>query len=136
MNSLKSKRTRFSIIKKIELLDLVRKGKPRKEICLIYGIPPSTLFTFIKDEEKIRQEYETNRDPKRQMIRNSPFHELEQTLIKWIHVVRDKTIALNGPMVQEKAIEFAKAMNVADFTGSGGWLDRFKNGRILISRQE
>ena len=33
------------------------------------------------------------------MIKNSPFHALEQALVKWIHLVHEKKIALNGPMV-------------------------------------
>ena len=42
-----------------------------------------------------------------------------------------KKIALNTPMVQEKAIEFAKLMNLTDFTASGGWLHRFKKRENL-----
>ena len=51
----------------------------------------------------------------------SPFHELEQSLVKWIHVVRERKIALNG---QHKSLEFAEALGVTDFHASGGWLDR------------
>ncbi len=49
------------------------------------------------------------------MIKNLPFHELEQALIKWIQLVRENKIALNGPMVQEKATGYAGVMGVADF---------------------
>ena len=65
------------------------------------------------------------------MIKNSPFHELEQALIKWIHLVRDRKIALSGPMVQDKATEFAGIMGVTDFQASGGWLDRFEKRENL-----
>ena len=41
-------KTRFTIAKKIELIDLVKKGKSRKEVCLIYGIAPSSLETIVK----------------------------------------------------------------------------------------
>ena len=131
MDSPKTKRTRFSIAKKVEILDCVKTGTPRVEICRNYSIASSTLHTFLKHESKIREEFETNRDSSRQMIRNSPFHELEQGLVKWIRTVRDRKIALNGPMVQEKALEFATAMGVKDFTASGGWLDRFKKREKL-----
>ena len=95
MNAPKATRVRFSIAKKVELLDLFRKGRSRTDICRDYGIASSTLFNFIKDESKIRGEFEKNRDSKRQMIKNAPFHELEQALVKWIRVVREKKIALN-----------------------------------------
>ena len=95
MNAPKATRVRFLIAKKVELLDLFRKGRSRTDICRDYGIASSTLFNFIKDESKIRGEFEKNRDSKRQMIKNAPFHELEQALVKWIRVVREKKIALN-----------------------------------------
>ena len=123
---IKQTRFRFSIAQKIELLDLVKEGKPRTEICRTYNIPTSTLHQFLKDEVRIREEFEKNRDPNRSMIRNSPFHHLEKALVQWIRAIQEKNIPINGPIVQEKALEFAEAMGVKDFHASGGWLDRFK----------
>ena len=77
-DKIKITRFRFSIAQKVELLDLVRQGTPRTEICRTYNIPSSTLHQFLKDEARIRDEFEKNRDPNRQMIRQSPFHNLEQ----------------------------------------------------------
>ena len=84
MNSAKSTQTRFTIAKKIEVLDLVKNGKARTEICREFSLASSTLFQFIKDEKKIRDEFEKNRNSKRTMIKNSPFHELEQALIQGV----------------------------------------------------
>ena len=64
-------------------------------------------------------------------MRKSPHEELEQALIKWVRMVRDRNIALIGPLVQEKANEFATAMGIADFTASNGWLTRFKKRENL-----
>ena len=81
MSSPKGK-TRFTIAKKIELIDLV-KGKSRKEVCLIYGIAPSSLGTIIKNEPKIREEFKKNLDSNRLLLRKSPYEDLELALIKW-----------------------------------------------------
>ena len=67
MNSLKG--TRFSIAKKVEILDLVKKGKSRVEICKKFGLA---------------------------------HNELEQNLVKRIHIMRESKISLSGPMVQEQ----------------------------------
>ena len=131
MNSPKGKRTRFSIAKKVEILDLVKKGKSRVEICKEFGLAPSTLSTFLRDEKKVREEFENNRDSKRNAIRVSPHNELEQNLVKWVHIMRENKVSLSGPMVQEKAMGFAKAMNVTNFVASNGWLDLFKKREAL-----
>ena len=54
MNSLDG--TRFSIAKKVEILDLVKKGKSRLEICKKFGLAPSTLQTFLRDEKKVSKQ--------------------------------------------------------------------------------
>ena len=131
MTTPKNKRTRFSIAKKVEILDKVQKGDSRAELCRSYEIASSTLHTFIKDEKKIRAEFESNRDSKRRVIRTSPFHELEKAVIKWFNIVREQKIAVSGPMVREKALEYAKEMGLNNFAASDGWLDRFKKRENL-----
>ncbi len=54
MNSAKSTRTRFTIAKKIVVLDRVKDGKVRSKICRNFSLASSTLFQFIKDVKKIR----------------------------------------------------------------------------------
>ena len=77
-------------------------------------------------KKKLCDEYERNRDSKQKIMRETSSHELEQALVNWICVVRENNIAIIGPMVQEKALEFATASGVQDFVASMGWLDRFK----------
>ena len=126
MNSPKNTRVRLSLAKKVEFLDQLKEGKSRTEICRLHGIASSTLHNIVKEETKLRLEFEKNGSSKRLSIRSSPHMKLEQSLIKWIRVVRDKNIALSGPMVQEKAIEFAQLLNIQDFLASNGWLSRLK----------
>ena len=82
-------------------------------------------------QKEIRDKFEKKKDLKRTIIENSPFHESEQALINWIHLAREKKIALNDPMVQEKATEFAGVMGVTDLRASGVWLNRFKKRENL-----
>ena len=126
MNTPKKTRTRFALSKKVEMLDLFRGGKSRNEICQSYGILPSTFQNFLREETRLRAEFEKNRDSKCFTIRNLPQNELEQALIEWICIAREQKIALSGPMVQEKALEFATLLSVKDFAASNGWLDRFR----------
>ena len=58
------------------------------EICREYGLSP-TMQNFLRDEKKVREEFEKNRDSKRQMIRKLPHYDLEQALIKWIRMAGD-----------------------------------------------
>ena len=78
--------------KKIEILDLVQKGKKKKEVCLLYSLAPSTLSTILKNEKQLREEFEKNRDSSRLILRKSPHYELEQVLVKWVRTMREKNV--------------------------------------------
>ena len=131
MTSPLKKRIRFSIAKKVEILDLFQRGNSRADICWTYAIAPSTLFDFIENETKNCAEFESNRDSKRRTVQFSPYHDHEQAIIKWLQIVREQKIAISRPMVQEKALKFAKKMGLKDFAASGCWLDRFKKRENL-----
>ena len=64
------------------MLDLLKQDKPRPEICKTYGISSSTLQNFIREETKLRRDFEKNGNAKRCMIRNSPHFNLKQHLRK------------------------------------------------------
>ena len=51
---------------------------------------------------------------------------LNEALLKWFTSMRGKNIAISGPILLEKAHEFAKAFNYIDFTASNGQLRGWK----------
>ena len=87
----------------------------KKEVCLRYNLAPSTLGTIIKNEQKLRDEFDKNSNSQRLTLRRSRFEDLEAALIKWITMIRENNIALNGPLVLEKASEFVSLMGITDF---------------------
>lgn len=116
----------MSIIQKVALLDMLKEGMTRRDISDMYGLPSSTLHDVIRNEHRIRKEFESDRDSTRKLIRESPFNCIDQIVVKWIRASKQKHIYLTGPLVKMKALEFAKAMGVPKFTASDGWLDRLK----------
>ena len=43
-------------------------------------------------------------------------------MLKWFTLMRGNNIPINGPIILEKAHEFAKAFDYKDFTASNGWM--------------
>ena len=69
MNLSKSTRVCLTLAKKIKLLDKIKEGKSRPELCRLYKIAPTTLHSFIKEEAKLRTEFEKNGNSKREIRR-------------------------------------------------------------------
>ena len=42
-------------------------------------------------------------------------------------MTREALIPVSGPMIQEEALQIASKLNVAEFTASNGWLEKWKN---------
>lgn len=47
-------------------------------------------------------------------------------MYKYFLNVRSQNIPVSGPMLKEKAMPYARQLQIADFKGSDRWLDRWK----------
>lgn len=108
--------------------------KKQKEIADELGIPPSTLRTVLKN----RLEIEQNRlvgGSKWQKVKHGKYEELENVLLVWFQQARNLNYPVNGGVVTEKAKEIAARLNITEFSGSTGWLDRFRSRHGIVYRQ-
>lgn len=119
----------------MKILDEVNKGvKRKKDIAEDFGIPPSTLSTIIKHENKIYNAAQESPSSKKKRMKVSSFPELEEAMVKWINRARDNHVPISGPLIQEKALEFAEELGIEGFKGSTGWLKTFKSRNGIIEK--
>ena len=59
-----------------------------------------------------------NSSLKQQRVKTGTYEKLNEALLKWFTSMRGNNIPINGPILLEKAHEFAKAFNYNDFTAS------------------
>ena len=58
---------------------------------------------------------------------STKFSDLNELLFRWFKGAREKNIPLSGPILQEKALDFAREMKLDDFKASNGWLDSWRS---------
>lgn len=111
---------------KLKIIKLVGEGKrKKKDIAADFNIPCSTLSTILKNKEEIQQSaIEGNLKCRRK--RNAELKDVEECMIKWFKQCREKNITLGGPLMREKAEQFARSLGHIDFKASNGWLENFK----------
>ena len=110
---------------KYEALKELEKGRPNKGVANQFSIPGSTLATWKNNKEKIFEAFQ-NSSLKRQRVKTGTYEKLNEALLKWFTSMRGNNIPINGPILLEKAHEFAKAFNYNEFTASNGWLRGWK----------
>ena len=59
---------------------------------------------------------------KRQRVKMETYRKLNEAMLKWFTSMRGNNIPVSGPILVEKAHEFAKAFNCNNFTASDGCL--------------
>ncbi|KAL4103570.1 hypothetical protein QTP88_018931 [Uroleucon formosanum] len=120
---------------KIKIIEEVKKGVKRKiDIASEFGIPASTLSTILKNKDKILKAVEEAPClPRRKRFKASSFPEIEHAMTEWIKRVEDYNLPISGPLIQEKAAEFAKNLGLT-FQASSGWLEKFKLRNGIVEK--
>ena len=73
---------------------------------------------------KIENAVTKGKNPKTKNVKGGSCDKLDQAVYKYFLNVRSQNIPVSGPMLKEKAMAYARQLQIADLKGSDGWLDR------------
>ncbi|CAB3988395.1 tigger transposable element-derived 4-like [Paramuricea clavata] len=96
--STKTLSTKYEALKKIE------HGIPKKDVAAEYNVPRNTLSTWLKNEEKIVNAFESGNNRSTHKLKSSNYENLDKAVYKWFVKVRDEGLPVNDPILKEKAI--------------------------------
>lgn len=126
MNMQKNKRRVLDLATKVKIIKEVENNK-KGVVAKKMGIPPSTLSTILSQKEKIREEWtKSGCSSQRKKIRPIEYADVDQALLQWFTQQRTYNVPINGPILQEKAKQFAEELGHRDFKGSTGFINSFK----------
>ncbi|XP_052100482.1 uncharacterized protein LOC127734578 isoform X1 [Mytilus californianus] len=119
----------LTLERKAELIADVDKGdRSKRDLAEEYGIAPSTLSGIMVNRIRILEAFHSQAfRPERKKFRKSSFEDLEKELLLCVLKWQSANEPFNGPKLMEKAKEIAKDLEITEFVGSNGWIDRFKN---------
>ena len=118
--STKSMHEKYKALKEIE------NGLSKNEAASKYNVALNTISTWLKNKEKIINAVMKGKNPKTNNLKGGSYDKLDQAVYKYFLNVRSQNIPVSGPMLKEKAMAYARQLQIADFKGSDGWLDRWK----------
>jgi len=58
--------------------------------------------------------------------------EINELTLKWVKNAVSRRINVTGPLIQAKALDFARSLNKTEFKASKGWLESFKQRNNLV----
>ena len=72
------------------------------------------------------REFETNEaSSKQRSARKTGNEEINKLIWEWFKDMSRRKLPISGPMLQEKALQFAKDLGNTEFRASNGWLETF-----------
>ncbi|KAH7953954.1 hypothetical protein HPB49_014541 [Dermacentor silvarum] len=119
------KRTTLTFAAKLEAIQRVGNGE-KSSVAEAFGIPRSTLSTLLKNKGNIKAKAEKSQHSGARRVRKAAFEDVEKALHEWFIDARARNIPISGPILQQKAQNFAFILGAENFSASRGWLQRFK----------
>ena len=96
----------------------IEKGLSNKDASNRYGVPPNTISTWIKNKEKYFKTLEDSCSGKKRKSRESYLEKLNNVVYRWFLSKRSQNIAIDGNLIKEKVITYAKELGYNNFQGS------------------
>jgi transposase len=124
-----AKRKSIDLKTKLQIIAEVKKGRRYNEIKKDFNVSKSTISEIYKDREKY-EESDAGSDVKK--FRASKFPEVEMACHEWLKMVRAQNLPVSGPVLMEKAKQFAEELGITGFAASDGWLSNFKSRHSLV----
>lgn len=131
----KLKRNTLSLKTKIKILEEMKSGKTRSEITKKFNIASSTLSKILKKSEEINQKSYICRNLEQKRARKSKYETLNKSMSMWFNQMMETNARVTGPVIFEKAQQFAIKLGIPDFKPSPGWLQRWKKNENIHFRK-
>lgn len=129
------KRKHFNVEEKSRIISKLENGATNKDLAKEYDVSHSTISTIWKERNKIKFLFDSNL-LKMKRARTTKHIEIEKALLMWFQCQNANNVLLTGPILQQKANDFARCLGDQDFICSSSWIQRFRaRHNINVSRK-
>lgn len=126
------KRKVFNIEEKSHIIWRLENGELNGDIAKECGVSHSTISTIWKNKDKIKAFFENN-SLKTKRLRTSEHKVIEEALLTWFKHQRANKVPISGPILQQKANDFARRMGEENFECSLSWVQRFRARHNIVA---
>ena len=125
MSAVKQKLKNSKLKQKCQIIRQIEKGMTSKEASEKFGVPKNAISTWMKNKDKLFEDLEQSSSDAKKM-RGCDYEQVDKAVFKWFSLQRSQNVPIDGPILKEKALQFAKSFNFPTFKASDGWLDKWK----------
>ena len=124
MSAVKRKLKNTKLIQKCQIIRQIEKGVTNK-VSEKFGVPKNAISTWMKSKDKLFEGLEQSFSDAKKM-RRCDYEQVDKAVFKWLSLQRSQNVLIDGPILKEKALQFAKSVNFPTFKASDVWLDKWE----------
>ncbi|GET50687.1 CENP-B homolog protein 2-like [Rhizophagus irregularis DAOM 181602=DAOM 197198] len=126
------KKKSLTLAQKKELCEKQRDQKlSGVQLAAQYGISTSIVSDILKRSEHWLSIDTTLPNANNFREKSSVYPQLEEVMSIWVDQQISRNLTINGPIIQQKAVECANLLDITNFSASAGWLSNFKQRNNL-----
>ena len=125
-----SKRKYFSLEEKVKIITYAEENPQlgSRKLAAEFGCGRTCIQTLMKQKEVIMTDWKCSENSSlKKKGKSEEYQDINNAIWRWFCMAREALIPVSGPMIQEEALQIALKLNVAEFTASNGWLEKWKN---------
>lgn len=125
----------LTVKEKLKLIESFKDGCSRKALAEKYKINVSTVTRVLQNEQKFEAIRTSHENITRKRFRPGQYDMVNKAVTMWFQGMRSKNAVITGPMICERAKQFAVSMKVDGFEANDGWLHRWKKNQNIAFRK-
>ena len=123
----KQKLANKSLAEKCKALKDLENGLSNKDVATKYSVPRKAVSTWVKNKHKLTASLEKKgMNSSQKNARCGNYEKVDKEIYNWFVGKRSQEIPIDGIIIKQKALEFAKAMGITKFKASDCWLNNWK----------
>jgi hypothetical protein len=102
---------------------LFENGKTCIAIANEFGVGKTQIQTIMKRKLEIMEEFEGNVPSNKKRKHTTGYEEINDLMKSWFLKASSRLITITGPILKERALQYAKELGKSEFKASNGWLE-------------
>lgn len=122
-----SRRKDLTLKEKVNVIEYAKLNKcTQVELAKKFEISQAQVSKLLKNKEKVSNDWKCNKNLNQKRKRTGKESEVEDALLQWFAEKRACNVPISGLLLNQKAEDLARQLNITDFKATNGWLCRWK----------
>ncbi len=126
-------RTALNLEQKVQVIKMSEGGSSARSIAEKLNVGKTQIQSILKRKADVLSDYESNvAGERKRKMRKTGNEEINHLCWEWFCDATARRINVSGPLLKEKALQFANDLKIETFKASNGWLDAFVKRHNIV----